>query len=321
MKFLTDTLTFPLTALGGTKGDTIAYTIEVSDLGGTVITSYDGVAYYHSDYQTIDYSHLLGNIRIESAESIGRVTVDLISSVTNASVADEDIILCERTFGIPDGITATDYTPSGARCLSYILPSCVERPMVAIGQTYPLIVWPDNTHDFSGETITGTAGEEYNLEDYSTGTNVLVLGFIGTATGTHIESDTGLTEIDTLIAPAPCSATHMLCWYDSRGFFQSRPFFGNMKVSYEHHNITDVRGVESRIDDKVERTWSLQSSWVHLQSTYESLLSSKYVMLYDCVSGETWRVLVTDSDYQYTRSKDPFRFNVNLKYDRTYYSR
>lgn len=321
MKFLTDTLTFDASSLGATLGDTAAYTLKVSVIDGTELSSYDGVIYYYSAYQVIDYSHMIRNIRdLGNGTVIGRVLVELVSAATNSTVEDEDIILCERTFGIPDGLTSADYIPSDGKYITHILPNCVERPMVANGQPIPVMFWLDETADFTGATITSDTGDEYELED-DYPFQELVLSFTGGSDGVTIESETGGVEIEHHIAAAPCSASHMLVWYDNRGFFQSRPFYGNETVNVEHHDITDIDGRETRIENKVSRSWSLQSAWVHHQNTYESLLVSKYVMLYDCVSGEYVKVLVSDTDFNYTKSKDPFRFNVNLKYDRTYYSR
>lgn len=115
-------------------------------------------------------------------------------------------------------------------------------------------------------------------------------------------------------------AEYYLMWINRYGATQCQPFCkkNTLSESVTTSYITSSTN-ESVVSNKsVDYTWTLNSHWLTYDehSEFESLLTSKYVWLYDTKNIQFYPVNVTDSKWSYKNSsnnKKPFNLTVNIK--------
>lgn len=116
-----------------------------------------------------------------------------------------------------------------------------------------------------------------------------------------------------------CMAEFYLCWINRYGTYQCQPFHKKweMKESVTTSNRATVYNEIVPYHKTTEFTWTLNSDWLSYKEhdEFESLLTSKYVFLYNTKTQEGHYVNVTDSDWTFrnaTNTKRPFNLTINV---------
>lgn len=116
-------------------------------------------------------------------------------------------------------------------------------------------------------------------------------------------------------------AEYYLMWINRYGAIQCQGFCAknilkeSVSTSYSTNNI----GISTPYNKNIDFEWTLNSHWLNSFEEYnefESLLTSKYVWLYDFKVGMYHLVNVTDSKWEYRNNKNTnkiFNLTVNLK--------
>lgn len=114
-------------------------------------------------------------------------------------------------------------------------------------------------------------------------------------------------------------ADYYLLWINRYGCTQCQPFCKkntlseSVKTNYRSSIIEESIPYNKTIDFK----WTLNSHWLTFDehAEFESILTSKYVWLYDYKRGQFHPVNVTDSNWTYKNAKNtnkPFNLTINL---------
>ena len=115
-------------------------------------------------------------------------------------------------------------------------------------------------------------------------------------------------------------ADYYLMWINRHGATQCQPFCkkNTLNESVSTGYITTLNNESITANKTVDYTWTLNSHWLTYDEhgEFESLLTSKYVWLYDMKKGVFFPVNVTDSKWSYkniNNTKKPFNLTVNVK--------
>lgn len=115
-------------------------------------------------------------------------------------------------------------------------------------------------------------------------------------------------------------AEYYLMWINRHGAIQCQPFCKKNTVSESVSTsyINSLTNEATPSNKTVEYNWTLNSHWLTYDehNEFESLLTSKYVWLYDTARGWNTLVNVADSKWTYKNTKHhnrPFNMTVNLK--------
>lgn len=299
-----------------------------------VLKEYNGQIFYYSNDQKIYYDFLV-DMMIGSDFTLPMTGDTTVIPIVTATITIGTYSLSEDVarFHKPEWLTETDYeiliNPTeyplmawdyrflyGITDLDYI--HKYEIPKISVGMQYPAICYTgdlaigNDRFRFGGHTATKNVPLKPNtvytcdVVEYEEMQNAYVS-----------LSRPGVSYIDILNLKYECNAPYILQWYDPIGFFQSQPFYGSESENYVHNTITNLQGAESKYQTQEKRNWILKSDYVKDQRMFQSLFVSPVIYLFDVEKQKYHRVLIENSDYNYTRSKKPFRFSVTLKADKS----
>ena len=117
----------------------------------------------------------------------------------------------------------------------------------------------------------------------------------------------------------PCPADFYCIWVDRLGGTQCQPFEKRsvMKENIIISNITDYRERTRPYNKSVEYSWDLNTDWIDEKSyrTYESILVSPYIYLYDVQKDLGYWVICNQNSWTektVKNQKQLFNFNITL---------
>lgn len=116
-----------------------------------------------------------------------------------------------------------------------------------------------------------------------------------------------------------CSADYYVMWINRYGTWQSQPLHSKweMKEKVTTNSITTVYDETIPCSKMSEYSWQLNTDWLTYDEhdEFESLLTSKYVFLYNTKNSIGEYVTVTDSNWTFkngVNTKKPFNLTLNL---------
>ena len=296
-----------------------SYTLELCNpLTHIVIKRYNGQFFYYSNDQRIFYDFLLdafvqNDFDIETYPNVNTHIVPVYEVViTIGSYADTELV--SRTI-LPDDVDESDITdkiyPTGGT--PYMISAkdfdC-EEPLAADGLNFPSIVYTGNM------TVAQLQGDMIVLSD---GSRQYPLALNGCFTFQPNNLNINLSHQGLIIQRQHfqeyCDAPYMVVWFDERGFFNSQPFYGNESDTYTHNTTTDLQHIESKYQTQEARSWTLQSDYVRKQQTYKGLFTSPAIWIYDIANKRYYKAILTNTNYNESRTKKAFRFNITLNND------
>lgn len=143
----------------------------------------------------------------------------------------------------------------------------------------------------------------------------LYLGIGKVTNGVYDKSQTfnKLCDID------KCPADFYLCWLNRYGVYQCQPFHKKweMTENVTTSNRATIYNETVPYHKTTQFNWVLNSDWLSYKEhdEFESLLTSKYVYLYNSQTQEGHYVNVTDSDWTFRNAKNtkrPFNLTINV---------
>lgn len=116
-----------------------------------------------------------------------------------------------------------------------------------------------------------------------------------------------------------CTAEFYLIWVDRSGAYQCQPF---SKHNYHKENLSQKElinpiGEKRPYQKLIDNKWTLNSDWIAFkdQRTYESILTSPYLFLYNSVTGRGTYVNCVTADWidysRFNRNK-PFQYTIDV---------
>lgn len=313
---------FNASALGGALDSTVNYMIVFYDVKGSALATYHGTIYYYNTAQKIHYNHLAADLvarphilthgEIEQVNYVAQVKLFNTNSATAKATAN--IILTPAADWRGDGLTDEDFEPMQTE-MKVFLPADAEKPRVAAGMVYPLAVAVDPLESPSDYTA-HVGVTSYSLTSAADGLP-FVLGVtvpVASSLIVAIGAASPALPIVRVIYPVVCDAAFMVLWWDCRGFWQCQPFNGQDTLTAERQEITNTARETSVYRATARRGFALKSDFAHLQSTYETLITSPAVYIFNTANNKTQRVLVKPNSHTNKAERGAKQIEITVEY-------